>query len=191
MSALDEYAAAVVGRMPDPPRDVPTLVLIRRVYGMGGAPWVAGFGLATALFTICLAVFRVSGPIWAQITLFGILSVVSIVFMAAPAIGAIRLARALRWGIKVEGEILKAAWSRSELRPPTIEAGTNGMAVGTRRVFHPAGTFDERYESDSTWARDLGNGGVRVMLLADPSSGRVHFDLGPAERPAEVGGDEA
>lgn len=77
----------------------------------------------------------------------------------------------------------------STLRPPTIEAANNGFAIGTRRVFHPAGTFDERYES-ATWARDLGNG-VRVTPLADPSSPRVHFDLGPAGRQAEVGGDEA
>jgi hypothetical protein len=180
MSELDEIAADIVGRVPDPPRPVPTWLLVRRLYRTSGARWVAGLGLILGVPTT-VAALAAAGLLWQRIALAGLLGAFTIFIIFAPAIGAIRLARSLRTGMTIEGEILTVRWSAPSLRPATVEAGRNGMAVGKRRVFHPAGTFEERFESDSRWAREL-VAGTRVRVLADPSRPRVQFDLGPIPR---------
>jgi hypothetical protein len=179
MSALDEYAAEIVNRLPQPPRSVSTWALIKRMYRTQGARWSLGFALILGLPATFVFAFVAEGDLWLRVPVSLFLGAFTIFLFVLPAVGAIRLSRALVTGLRVEGEIVSAHWTAPGLRPATIEAGTYGMAIGTRRVFHPTGTFEEKFQSDSRWAREL-TAGLRIALLVDQTLPRVLFDLGPA-----------
>lgn len=181
MSSLDEYAADVVGRLPNPPRTISTLAILGHLYRTSAARWLVGFGLVLGLPVTIVFAFLAEGELWVRILGLAIIVPTTFMLLAAPAIGGLRLARALAAGIQIRGEIVTARWQGPGLRPPTIEAGSHGMTVGTRHVYHPAGEFDESFESDSRWAHEL-TPGKQVALLGHPSERRVFFDLGPVER---------
>jgi hypothetical protein len=160
MSALDELAAEMVSRSP-------------RVGS-------SGFGLILGLPLTLVFAFFAEGDLLLRVPVSLLVGTFTILLIGLSAISAIRLSRALVSGLRVEGEIVRAQWTAPGLRPETIEAGTSGMTTGTRRVFHPTGTFEESFQSDSNWARDL-TAGTRIALLVQPDSPRVHFDLGPTK----------
>jgi hypothetical protein len=181
VSSLDEYAADVVRQLPNPPRTISTLAIVGQLYRTSGARWLVGFGLVLGLPVTLLFAFVGEGELWARILGLAIVVPTTFMLLAAPAIGGLRLGRALAAGIQVRGEIVTARWEGPGLRPPTFDAASHGMTVGTRHVYHPAGEFDESFESDSRWAHEL-RPGKQVELLAHPSERRVFFDLGPVER---------
>lgn len=177
MSGLDEYAAEVVSRLPSPPRAISTKAILWRVYSSTEGRWLLVVGLVLGLPATLIIAFVVEGELWAKLTGLAIVLPTTLALLGAPAIGGLRLARALAHGIKVRGEILRGEWQAPEARA-TIQALSHGMTHGQRRVFHPAGRFDQVFESDSRWARDL-EPGRQVALLAHPTERRVYFDLGP------------
>lgn len=178
MSELEELAAEIVDRLPQPPRSVSRGALIKRMYRSRVARWFVGFGLILGLPLTFVFAFVAEGDLWLRILLSLFVGAFTIFLFGLPALSAIRLSRALQWDLRVEGEILTARWTAPGLRPETIEAGTYGMAAGMRRVFHPRGAFEEGFQSDSKWAREL-TAGTRIALLVHPTLPRVHFDLGP------------
>jgi hypothetical protein len=178
LTAFDEYAAQVVERAPNPPRTVSKLSLLGRMYAGSASRWLVGVGLLLGVPATLAFVVSV-GETWLRVLGALFCALFTVLMVAAPAIGALRLSRALASGIRIEGEIVSAEWS---YRPATVDAATNGFTVGSRRVLHPSGEFVERFESDSKWARDL-TPGKRVALLADAGRPRVLFDLGPLPEP--------
>ncbi len=181
MFNLDEYARDLVAGQPHPPRRVPLFRLVLRTYLTRAGLAVSGFALAVGVPLTIVSAFT-SGPVWARLLLLGAASLITLLFAVSPLVGAVRLQSALRHGIRVDGEILDVRWFAPSLRPPTIDAGTYGMARGTRRVHHPAGSFDERFESDAPWASDLTDGGA-IALLVHPQRRTTLRDLGPRPPP--------
>lgn len=178
MSRLDEYAAAVVRRIPDPPRSVSTLTILSHVYRTTEARWIVGLGLGLALPVTIAFGFLAEGDLWAKVVGLGIMVPATVFFVGVPAIGSLRLARALASGIRVRGEIVEGRWQSPDKGIPTMEAASHGMTIGKRRVYHPAGQFEESFESDSKWANAL-KPGATIALLGHPTERRVFFDLGP------------
>lgn len=178
VSELDEVAAEIVHRLPQPPRSVSTVALIKRMYRSRAAPWFVGFALILGLPLTLVFAFVAEGDLWLRILAGLFVGAFTLSLFGLPAFSAIRLARAIESDLRVDGEILEAEWTAPGLRPETIDAGTYGMAAGTRRVFHPTGAFDESFQSDSKWAREL-TAGTRIAVLVHPTLPRVDFDLGP------------
>jgi hypothetical protein len=180
MSFLDEYAAQVVSEMPDPPRAVPMRTILAHMYRTSEGRWMVGLGLALGLPATIVFAFAAQGDLWAKILGLAIVVPTTVALLGTPAWASLRLARALASGIRVQGEILRARWQGPESAIPTIAAASHGMTRGTRRVFHPAGEFDESFESDAAWADELVPG-AQVAVLAHPAEQRVLFDLGPIQ----------
>jgi hypothetical protein len=98
-----------------------------------------------------------------------------------PAIGALRLARALRIGILRQATIVSA-----EVRPPgdrtTIDSVRNGFASGSLRLRGAANGGDEiPFETDAGWVATL-RAGSDVDVLVDPKRGRIIWILGPSDQ---------
>ena len=188
MSSLDEYAADIIGADSVPPRHTPLRRIAAHSYSSKAARWLVGVGLVlgvpTAIFFLVVDV--VDGEQWLRVGLVVFAIAFTVLLAGAPAIGALRLWSALRSGIVVDGEVVSARWDPPSLRPATIDAADHGFAEGRRRVFHPVGSFEQSFESDSRWARDL-TPGTTVRLLADSRAARVRFDLGPSEVSSQDG----
>ncbi len=180
MSMLDEYAAQIVRKLPDPPRAVSIRAVLAHVYRTNEARWMVGLGLVLGLPVTIVAAFIAEGEPWLRVVLLAIVVPTTVMLLGTPAFASWRLARALASGIRVQGEIVRANWQDPGTRVPTIAASASGMTRGTRRVHHPAGQFSESFESDSAWSAAL-KPGTQVTLLAHPTERRVFFDLGPTE----------
>lgn len=176
-SLLDRRVEAAVRAQPDPPRHVPLGAFIRAGYGNAVALIFVTFALFSAL-TGVLVWWSATGEWWAGAIVLFVCGAGFVLFAVAPLVRVIRYHRAARHGILVPAAVTNAEWTAPELRPETIEAGKYGMARGTRRIAHPKGAYEERFESDSPWASEL-KPGTRVWLLVDPDLPRVLMDLGP------------
>lgn len=142
---------------------------------------MVGFGLLLGLPATAAAILS-EGSWWLRAALVLSLGGFTLLILMTPAIGALRVYRALGHGIRVPGVILTAEWTA---RPATVDATTHGFTTGIRRVMHPLGAFEERFESDSPWARLL-QPGIDISLLADPARPKVLFDLGPVRQTPEA-----
>lgn len=178
MSRLDEYAAAVVRRIPDPPRSVSTLTILSHVYRTTEARWIVGLGLGLALPVTIAFGFLAEGDLWAKVVGLGIMVSSDRLFRG----------RSRNWKSPIGSRT--CVWHSGSRRDrggslaepdkgiPTMEAASHGMTIGKRRVYHPAGQFEESFESDSKWANAL-KPGATIALLGHPTERRVFFDLGP------------
>ena len=173
-----------VAAKPDPPRIAPTRALLSASYGSTSGKSLVGMGIILVAVGVLFAVIAVTddiGFVWFALAM-GALGLFMIV---VPTLPARRAARAIRTGVRIEGEIVDIAY-----RPPgpgaTIDALTNGFATGRRRVLHPRGVFEDTFETDATWAGQL-RPGSRIELLADPLDQRVLVDLGPVGESGRAG----
>jgi hypothetical protein len=179
MAFLDEYARATVASQPDPPRRVPLWPLLGRSYRSRVGAIAIGVAVLLGAPMIFASYLLVVGPLWQRLALAVLFTLFTIVFASAPAMRGLHLRSALRYGIRVEGEIVSADWTAPEFWPETVDAATHGITRGTRRVQHPAGVFEDSFISDSAWASKL-TPGTKVKLLAHPERRRVLVDLGPS-----------
>lgn len=188
MAFLDDYARDTVASQPDPPRRVPLWSLLARSYRSRGGAIAVGVAVLLGAPMIFASYLLVVGPLWQRLALAIFSTLFTFVFASIPALRGLHLRSALRYGIRVEGEIVAAHWAAPEFWPETVDAATHGIARGTRRVQHPTGVFEDSFISDSAWASKL-TPGTRVKLLAHPSRQRVLVDLGPS--PEVIGQFEA
>jgi hypothetical protein len=184
VSQLDETAAEVVRAQPNPPRRISLWPLVVRSYRSRAGLSLAGVGLLLGIPATAAGILSV-GPEWMRVVLILFCASFTLFMVTVPAIGAVRVHRSLRHGIRVSGVILDALWRPPGLRPATVDATTNGMTTGIRRVMHPLADFEERFECDSPWA-ELLRPGTNVSLLANPARPKVLFDLGPVDDPPEL-----
>ena len=184
MSQFDETAAEVVKSQPNPPRRISLWPLIVSSYRTRAGLSIAGFGLLLGGPATAAGILS-EGPGWMRFALILFCASFTLFMVTVPAIGAVRVYRALRKGIRVSGVILDGRWTPPGFRPATVDAATNGMTTGIRRVMHPLAGFEEPFECDSSWAPLL-RPGIDVSLLADPARPKVLFDLGPVDYPPEV-----
>lgn len=153
---------------------------MRRIYTSRPGVAMTAFALLIGIPATVASIVAV-GSTWERVSLIAVCAGITATFAALPAIGAVRFRRLIIQGIRAPGEILTVRWHAAGIRPETIDAADNGMARGTRRVFHPSGVFDETFESDAPWASTLGVG-TAIDLLIDPSRLKVWLDLGPSSR---------
>jgi len=184
VSHLDETAAEVVKAQPNPPRRISLWPLMVRSYRNRTGLSLVGAGLLLGVPATAAGILA-EGPGWMRAAFILFCASFTLLILSTPAIGALRVYRALRHGIRVPGVILAGQWTPPDLRPATVDAATNGMTLGIRRVMHPLAAFEERFECDSSWAPLL-KSGIDVSLLADPARPRVLFDLGPVHQLPEV-----
>lgn len=177
-TTFDRYVDELVRSQPEPPRDPSWRELLLNSYSDRVALMLVAFGVAIALAGALTAMVAI-GPLWQRAILFVVGGIGLVLFAGAPALRAFRYLRALRSGIRVLAEVITVTWTAPGIRPPTIEAGSNGMARGVRRVQHPAGDFEEPFEIDKPWALGL-MPGDELLLLADPKRRRVLVDVGPS-----------
>jgi hypothetical protein len=174
MSAL---VRALVAAQPDPPRSVALGELMAAAYRNGTALKIAGFGVVLGGAAVGVGVIAQGDWIWK-----GLIVVVGgallLICVAGPAMLAARARRAVARGLRVTAEVISVDWADKD--GSTIDALSNGMARGTRRVNHPVNAFTDVFESDASWAADLRPGSI-MLVLVDPLRARVWFDLGPAQ----------
>lgn len=158
------------------------------MYRTTEARWMVGLGVLLGVPVTIVLAFVAEGELWTKALGLAIIVPTTVMLVGTPAFASWRLAHALASGIRVRGEIIRSKWHGPATGTPTIGAASYGMTRGTRRVHHPAGQFNESFESDSAWAGAL-KPGTQVMLLAHPTERRVFFDLGPttADLPAIEG----
>ena len=179
--SLATYARELVARQPEPPRQVPLGGTLRRAYGSGAAIAMLAFAVLAGL-PATIGSFLATGPDVIRVFVVGVCGIVTLLFAGAPALGALRFRRALATGIAVNAEILTVRQTPPRLRGDTIEASTHGLGRGTRRVDHPRGSFDERFETDAAWAAELAPG-LQIRVLANPKQRATLLDLGPVREP--------
>lgn len=173
-----------VAAKPDPPRIAPTRALLFANYRSTAGKSLVGMGIIMVAVGVLFAVIAATDePLFVWFALA--MGALGLFMIVVPTLPARRAARAIRTGVRIEGEIVDIAY-----RPPgpgaTIDAFTNGFATGRRRVLHPRGVFEETFETDAAWAGQL-RPGSRIELLADPLDQRVLVDLGPAGGSDRVG----
>lgn len=184
-TTFKRYVDDLVLSQPDPPRDPSWRVLLVNSYLNRVALVLVVFGLVIGLAGVVVAIVGV-GSLLERMVVILISSIVVVLFAGAPALRALRYFRALQRGIRVVAEIVESTWTAPGIRPPTIEAGSHGMARGIRRVLHPLTEFAEPFETDQPWASHLKPGDL-LLLLADPVQPRVLIELGPmSEQPATL-----
>lgn len=185
-TAFERYVGDLVLTQPDPPRNPSWRVLLVNSYLNRVGLILVGFGLVLGLAGVLVGIVAVGSLLERVVLIFPSVMVV-VLFAGAPALRALRYFRALQRGIRVLAEIVESTWSAPGIRPPTIEAGSHGMARGVRRVLHPTAVFEEPFETDRAWASHL-KAGDRLLVLADPVQPRVLIELGPmSEQPATLG----
>jgi hypothetical protein len=173
---FDTIVRKAVAAKPDPPRIAPTRALLSAKYRSTTGKSLVGMGIFVVAAGVPFAVNAVTddpGFVWFALAM-GALGLLMIV---APTLAARRAARAIRTGIRVTTEVVEMSY----LLPgpgATIDAMANGFATGRRRVLHPRGVFEAKFETDATWAGQL-HPGSRIDVLADPLRQRVLVDLGP------------
>lgn len=137
---------------------------------------MVGMGLILVAVAIVLAVLAATddpGFVWFALAI----GACGLFMIVVPTLPARRAARAIRTGIRVTTQVIEMSYL-----PPgpgaTVDAIANGFATGRRRVLHPRGVFEAKFETDATWAGQL-RPGSRIEVLADPLRQRVLVDLGP------------
>jgi hypothetical protein len=165
-----------------PPRDVAVAGLIAAGYRSFVGKSFVGLGLALGLPLVVIGFAGADSDPW-----FWVIPTAGALFAAflvvVPAIGALRLARALRIGILRQAMIVSA-----EVRPPgdrtTIDSMRNGFARGSLRLRGAEnGGTEIPFETDARWAATL-RAGSDVDVLVDPKRGRIIWILGPSDRAA-------
>ncbi len=183
LGGLDDIVRAAVQASPDPPRPSSLRTLLRASYGsLTGKSMVCLALLGGVPLTAIGVLGSREEPADLVIAILGVLF--AIFFLVVPALPARRASRALQRGVRAIAEVVEV-----ELRAPgpgrTIDALKSGFASGTWRVFHPAGTFDTKFETDATWATEL-RVGSKVMVLVDPDRQLVGVQLGPTDEGSRV-----
>lgn len=162
----------VLQRQPIPPRVVSYRRLLRVTSATPATPVIALFGVAAIVSG--LAFWLAESDIGWRAVAAGFF-VFGALMLSAPFVKAQRLRRALEFGLLCSAQVTEIDTVESSSRR-TLEAMRNGYAAGRRRVHHPAGDFDQRFEFDGIGASQLRVGSTLRVLVA-PERQTVLFEL--------------
>jgi hypothetical protein len=148
-----------------PPRAVDVAAIVRASYASNVGRTLAGIGLILGVPLGLIGLAGMSRDPWNVVTATAGAAFAAI-FVAVPAVPAIRLGRALRHGVLAQATVTHDAAAKDPRR----------RGLGLR---DEAGR-DIPYDPALTWTRRL-RAGMAIDVLVDPARERVLWILGPAE----------
>lgn len=175
---IREMAWRAIERWPDPPRPVEfgrmLLTSVRSAVGLAAGL----FGTVTSIAGVGFLV-AARGGILAEI-IGTVFLLAGLAILIVPIIYAWRVTRAIRYGLRCKAVVISMLETDRSSRA-TLDSMRNGLAAGVRRIVHPLGDFEERFQYDGPGAAELRTGDAMVVLVA-PRRRKVILDLG-AGRP--------
>jgi len=144
-------------------------------------------GLIVALFGLIPVVASVGFVVGAHGEAFAY--VIGVCFLtfgtfvtAVPFWYSMRVRRALADGLLADASVVQLETAEGP-NQRTMDAMGNGFAAGVRRVHHPLGGFDDRFQFDGPGASDVRTGS-HMLLLVDPARRRVLLTVGVGDQAA-------
>ena len=176
--SVDGYVRTILRRVPTPPRSVTYRAVL-------GAVLRSTFGLAVGI-CVPLLVIAGSGALWAadgqvSYVFAGWMLIIACLIVLILVTYSSRIRGALARGLEVEATVIHLDKAEGPGRR-TMDAMANGFVAGLRRVRHPLGEFEERFQYDGRGASSL-RVGSQMLVLIDPDRRRVLLTVGIRDRP--------